>query len=472
MARIEFDGQGVPIPLIALPPFGSDTDIPTTVLTFTDNVDFSISDYRNLGFTHFEAWCVGAAGGKGGDASSKTFSAVEEIRRPVPQDVWNLWLEYLRLWSYFRSTTWDFADHSNIPGYPPDQHFTTGQLEEIMNPNHLLRFNTWKQVLLAPSDEGIGGAGGGGGLHKVTGVLADLPDLAAIVVGKAGADAPLGQTRQFGIWTPDIDAVPSDHVIGLPTVVSWADAQTNPAPGTRERFRDIANYLVAYTNSYPLPHNSFPSPLFGGDGGSSSFAGGVGKASGGKGGAPGKVWDGAKFVVNGNGGDGGIGGQTEPGGGGKGSTVVGANGADGIWHPQEGIGSGGGGGKGGSYGNFSGLVLATAGGQGAYSYADASVYGLRQFRQVWAYIAITDARPLADKTYSAAAPSGWLTTYGLQFALSLYTGNVVYTPTATTELIIPGGGGGARPVKNLKVGSRSPEYSPNGIVVLRLSRIV
>lgn len=263
------------------------------------------------------------------------------------------------------------------------------------------------------------------------GMLSDLPDLVAVVVGKGGADAGIAQVKQLGSWTP------------------------LPPPYTRSTYYDpyftrrdeINEWLWYYTHSYPEPTTFAGNPQPGQAGGTSSF-GDVANASGGEGGGPGMIWDGAKFVRKGNGGNGGAGERIAPGGGGLGSTTVGVNGSDGIWRPETGIGEGGGGGKaagetpppGGGYvigggGGYYGTPtppppLPSAGGRGSYSYADTSVYGQRQFRQLWEYS----------------------TTY-----------NPVY---------VAGGGGGARPGKNLKHGSRAVGFSPDGVVVLRLSQIL
>lgn len=436
MSRIEFDGLGVRIPTIALPPFGSDSDLPSTVLTFTDNAVFSISDYISLGFTHFEAWCVGGAGGRGSDVSNSVGYVYDEVRRPVPQDVWNLRLELLRTQDFIVTGVWD-----KLYSYGPGM-MTAWQAEEYFNPTHLQTFKMYRQTVLIPQIEAMGGAGGGGGFQKIAGVLVDLPDSVPIVVGKAGADSPYAHTHQYGAWAPDMDLpiLPSPDPSGYPP---------------RTRLNDLYNYFSVYLNTYPPPHSTFDMPVKGADGGYSTF-GDVGKASGGEGGAPGKIWNGSAFVVNGEGGDGGIGGRTAAGGGGAGSVAEGVNGSDGVWHPDTGIGSGGGGGKGGLPPTTSGdprfgvpIVtqhLATAGGQGSYSFADTSVYGQRQFRQPWTYM-----KPV----------------------IVFGAGTLTYIPvTDSNNLVIPGVGGGARPTKNLKVGSRATGYSPDGVVVLRLSQIV
>lgn len=435
MPQIEFDGIGEPIPTIALPPFGSDGNLPPAVLTFTDDTEFSIDQYRDLGFTHFEVWCVGAAGGRGGDASGQLFYVYEENYRTVPSDIWAIWL------SQFDGTTiyygWD-------PGNP-SRGGTQRDIQEFNNPQHMLKFRTYRQILLYPTLDGIGGGGGGGGMQKVIGPLADLPDTVSIVVGKAGADAGLGQIHQNSLWTPPASG----------------DSGYNYPNGT------ITNYL----NSYPGAQSSYLPPQPGQNGGASTFADDVCQASGGEGGAPGRIWNGSSWVVKGDGGDGGIGGRTTPGGGGDGSTAEGVNGSDGLWIPETGIGAGGGGGKGGRAAEQSGdprfgaptIInhLATAGGQGSYSFADTSVYGARQLRQGWSY-----QKPQVG-VWSVPQPGPYGTSMG-----NFPNGVVSYTTVNDSYLAIPGGGGGARPLTNLKYGSRASGFSPNGVVVIRLSRIV
>lgn len=447
MPRIELDGEGFPIPQIALPPFGSDSDLPPTVLTFTDNADFPVADYRALGFTHFEAWCVGAAGGRGGDATTQPYWAYTEIYRPVPLSVWNLWQELKRITDFYTSGEWDHIYfYGPNPAMPNDGAMTIVQAEEYFNPTHQLPFRLVSPVVLYPDLDGLGGGGGGGGFHKVVGLLADLPDVASVVVGKAGSDAGYGQVHQHGVWTPDI--------YGDPTLaISTTRPTSAPYPAGRQA--QLYNYFDDYLWDYPTPHPSFSNPVKGEDGGASSFADDIAQASGGEGGDPGMSWDGTKFVIDGDGGDGGIGGSSSPGGGGAGSTAEGVNGSDGIWVPETGIGAGGGGGKGGRAPESTSNPffpasppikhLATAGGQGSYSFGDTSVYGARQFRQPWTYL-----KPVTspgDGTYT-------------------------YVPTSDSgNLVTPGGGGGARPFPNLKYGGRGVGFSPDGIVVVRLTKI-
>lgn len=169
-----------------------------------------------------------------------------------------------------------------------------------------------------------GGAGGGGGFHRVRGLLSALPDICPIVVGIGGA---LG----------------NEHA-------------SNPALTTN-----------------------------GGDGGYSSFNDTTCRASGGKGGK--RVQSNSLTVTTqADGGDGGVGNRIIAGGGALGGTagtpsatgpgVLGTPGTDGTLF--QGVGKGGGGGAGG-VGKYGGAGTtcnaATAGGRGSYNPGDTSVYG-------------------------------------------------------------------------------------------------
>jgi hypothetical protein len=168
-----------------------------------------------------------------------------------------------------------------------------------------------------------GGAGGGGGLHRVRGVLSALPAACPVVVGMGG--------------DPGLD-----HV-------------SDPALATD-----------------------------GQDGGYSSFNDNTARASGGEGGR--KVTTNSVTVSSqGNGGAGGIGDRILAGGGGAGGVAgtptatgpgtAGTAGANGSWDGV--IGEGGGGGAGG-VGTYLGVTAnaATAGGRGSFDSGDTSVYGV------------------------------------------------------------------------------------------------
>lgn len=267
-----------------------------------------------------------------------------------------------------------------------------------------------------------GGAGGGGGMHIVSGLLADLGDISTIVVGQAGADAP-----------------------DLPAAY------------------DV--YGISY-NDHGLDVG-----IPGADGSHSAF-GTLVKASGGKGGKITKAVISSNTETSwrpgGDGGDGGIGGSIVAGGGAAGgsSQDLGVasdprhhnwamlDGEQGFWDGI--IGEGGGGGAGFTGGGFGvgqdaawipelptvghGVLSvhdldSTNGGRGSFSYADSSKHGAKQ-----------------------AKPTKVLSTAPFN----------IYFPR-TINNILPGGGGGARPTPLAKYGSRSDGYSPNGVVIVKLS---
>jgi hypothetical protein len=169
-----------------------------------------------------------------------------------------------------------------------------------------------------------GGAGGGGGLQWVQGLLSGLPAACPVVVGAGGS---LGN-------------------------------------------EDVSN--PGFTTD-------------GGDGGYSSFNGTTCQASGGKGGQ--RVQSNSLTIsTSANGGDGGVGGRTAAGGGASGGVVgtptatgpgvAGVDGADGTWNGTIGQGGGGGAGGVGKYGSGGTTCnAATAGGKGSYNPGDTSVYG-------------------------------------------------------------------------------------------------
>ena len=383
--RIELKGQGEPIPGLALPDPNISSDLPAQTFTFLENGTFSKTDWVALGYTHFEVWCIGGVGGDGGGYS---YSGYE-------------------------------SEHS------------------------------------------YGGAGGGGGLHRVAGALTDIPDSCLVVVGKAGAKGRNGNT-EF-VKAPRID--PRTGLTYVPYI--W-----DPNP--------------AYISSLP-----------GGDGGASTFGGTICQASGGKGGKP-TPWKRSYSgdptpeyafgfqTPGGDGGQGGSGGRTVAGGGGDGAwsewiiapfpgnpTLVDYLGSDrhdaidGTWDGA--IGKGGGGGRGGCYysqwyimysvsstslmhsatpqiddppghGGYSsdGFILASSGAQGSFSYADTSVYGVRESRS------------------TPPPPPGYIS--GPQFGIG--------------KLIVPGSGGGARLNRLSGYGSTAPGFNPNGVVFIRLTKIV
>ncbi|HMS83612.1 MAG TPA: hypothetical protein PKD12_08180 [Nitrospira sp.] len=165
----------------------------------------------------------------------------------------------------------------------------------------------------SPQNAIQGGSPGGGGIHRVQGLLSALGALTPVVIGAAGVDQPNNATNS---------------VSGL-------------ANGT--------------------------------DGGATTFDGTRCRASGGKGGKSPTSYS----PAGGNsGGDGGIGNSTTAGGGALGSTAVGTPGADGTWDGTIGKGGGGGKGGNGIINTGVLTNAATPGGKGAYNSLNLAVMGL------------------------------------------------------------------------------------------------
>jgi hypothetical protein len=435
--RIELAGRGFPIPDLALPePLISD-DRPTQVLIFADGEVFNKVDWVNLGYTNYEVWCVGGAGGLGGTLNDGMWWPAVRTRPHMNSTEWGWYLEIMHYYNDplgVHYSHWDPVLGMEVP-------ITMDQYYEDQFPNH----DPWYHArLLTPSLRAVGnpapGAGGGGGVHVISGELDDLPDSVPVMVGAAGADAGPGQIQVNGSWTPDLE--PQSSYASYPEYI-------------RDNFIWSDNFM---DRDYPLPHPSFLPPQPGGDGGASSF-GDIAKASGGKGGGPAKVWVGASLVTRGHGGDGGLGGRLLAGGGGKGSitsytstagVVTHDPGGDGSWDGV--IGGGGGGGRGGEvivtgsppY-SVTTIRQGSNGGRGAFSYGDTSVYGQRQYPSVF----VSENRQY-----------------------DYYTGALVSTTLVSgSHLLIPGGGGGVRANRKRLVGSDAQGYSPDGMVLLRLMKL-
>ena len=204
-----------------------------------------------------------------------------------------------------------------------------------------------------------GGAGGGGGYHRVRGLLSALPASCPVAVGVGGA---------LGVEHP-----------------------SNPASTTD-----------------------------GGDGGASSFNSTTCRASGGKGGK--RVQSNSLTVTTqAHGGDGGIGNRPIAGGGAAGGVagtptatgpgIAGIAGADGTFFND--IGKGGGGGAGG-VGKYGGITCnaATAGGRGAYNPGDTSVYGPGDLPDNDASSGAANIKPGGASGAKAAPLNGLPTVYG------------------------------------------------------------
>lgn len=437
MTQIALAGPGGPIPTIALSDPNLSDERPTVELVLENGVPFQKADYVNLGYTHYEVWCVGGAGGLGAFPGTKfewPVSITEEIMPPAVFTAWKEMLVYdghTSRTNYYQPGRW--VPYPPGPGDPmppyawkesaerygewwlgEPYYLTFDQYVEQNNPTHKGYVRNYLPPILIPDENKFGGGGGGGGTHVVAGLLSDLPDDVPVIVGVAGTDAPPGQVMSPATLTP----VPNE-----PTYRGFGyleGSYNNPATWD-PIFR-------AWQDRYPGAHPSFDPPSPGQDGQASSF-GDFAKASGGKGGGPAATWAGSTLNYTGNGGTGGIGDSDVAGGGGAGA-IAAESGKDGMWNGS--IGGGGGGGRGGqgTVGGSGGAAIfggpsftitrqPTNGGRGAFSYTDTTVYGAGQFK----------------------------------------------------NYLTPGGGGGVRANRKRQVGSDAAGYSPDGMVLIRLTKI-
>lgn len=416
MSRFEFGGwvgpEGV-LPGEALPDAHSSNT--AALVLQLETGDFHPEEYMSFGYTHFEAWCIGASGGYGGNETSVIFFDQVVVRPRLSNADWARYIELGEIDAdgSIIYSKWDPVRHEEVL-------ITWREWIEIQFPNHdPFNVYTFSNPHLGPQVAAYGGGGGGGGLQVVGGLLADLPQPTPVVVGQVGANGANGQghVAPGEVWTP------------IPQYM------TEKWPTTETRRKVLSNYFNEFMYKYPEPHGSFTTgPLPGEDGGASTF-GDVCRASGGKGGGKSIDWPGGVKKPYGPGGDGGLGDQAVAGGGGVGDPSDGGhNGADGVLDSVLLIGGGGGGGRGNTPGEYQyrsggglwggpswqliGFRYPTSGGKGSYSYADTSVYG----------------------------------------------------PGNYSDGKLGGSGGGAHR-SSLKFGSYSPGYSPNGAVILRIFKV-
>lgn len=460
MTRIELGGEGFPIPKIALPDtLVTDDVIAPITLVLEDGQDFEKANYVGLGYTHFEVWAIGAAGGVGGGEETYVRWDVAITTEVMPETEFNAYkAEELRRDSFTYPPGYHFSFNDPVTGEMLS--LTVEEMFDYRHPGRQFRVYTYSnpRFLKGPN----GGGGGGGGLHKVVGFLDDLDDVVPVIVGEVGANALPGQGVVNGLWDPSPFSYPN-----------------YPAPYTGS-YGPEQHIYGWFATRYPHVA-SIPPPQPGDDGGASSF-GDVAQASGGKGGAGSIEWiDGVKFFGS-YGGAGGSGGSLVAGGGGAGSMSSDKAGRDGGWDGI--IGKGGGGGRGGRvyssqyrpgqlyYPNWmavpndgalmhsapaaggspvsypSIIVPATNGGQGSFSYGDTSVYGQRQFKS-------NQLRYFRSYDYSE----------GVQ-------GELVEERAIPTDIpIFPGGGGGAKAPGKRYFGSKAAGFSPNGAVIIKIFKI-
>jgi hypothetical protein len=513
MSRFEFGGYGTPIPetadVQAQDPHVH-PKLPIQTLVLDDGQPFRKVDWTSLGYTHYEVWCVGGAGGQGGDAGRQLLwpYRLTVNFESMPNNVFAAWKEgYL----YHASSFW-VSDAENRAKYYPLGYWpessptfiTTGYLTFDQYANWMASFIDWPNMdpnvamaaqtaphkgrrryfdppVLIDDGAAIGGGGGGGGVHLMSGELVDLPDVVPVTVGKAGVDAPVGHLLSDGLFTP------SPRALG-------AVFQQRGDYGTIARNELFPAYEEAYrgwSDVYPGPSPTFLPPQPGQDGGVSSF-GDVCMASGGKGGGPGLIWVGGRSQFHGHGGDGGKGGTLVAGGGASGSSDdhFTLDGKNGTWDGA--IGTGGGGGRGGSSARPYTFMYKIV-----FSHAQDTQYFYTQEVQTLYPMYATGYNPLdryaskggmgayskVDTTvFSEGGPRQSLvspTTYGSSVAHSSGGAGaaILGGPTGVdqpTLSIFPGAGGGARVNRKYYVGSyrskMDTRYSPNGLVLLRLMK--
>ena len=334
MSRFQLSGYGDPIPNIALPDPQLSADMPIQSLVLADGSTFEKADWVALGYTHYEVWCVGAAGGQGASAG-EVHVLTSQTQVVMPDWLWEMEIQSkINELTFNGQTAFPHYEFSTVPGHTGEvvtTYYTPRQEAiywlEYFNPNHLTTIFHQHDPFVLPSNPGVlGGGGGGGGLHVVSGELADLPNSVPVTVGSEGLQAPPGQIESPNPYDPFVmwDAQPQGYYLSNPD--EW------------QRF--------AFTHTWPdLADRTFlPLGGAGGAGGHSSF-GDICMASGGMGGGPAIVWVENVAMFASHGGEGGSGGRTAAGGGAAGSVSSSQSGKDGTWDGE--IGTGGGGGRGG-----------------------------------------------------------------------------------------------------------------------------
>lgn len=431
MTRIFLGGHAEPTPDLGLPAADGTTFPPQGM--YLPEGSFDKTEWEAIGYTNYEVWCVGAAAGRGGVGASVIKWKASHVSTPMPTAEWDesiAW-RYFYLYQLGYSDAYIQAMHAiwKVPPAVPSPGMYPATIEEYYNyhnPSHLGLITTYLEPVLEASDGIAGGAGGGGGLHKASGLLADLDTLTDVVVGAPGVDGGVGQYQVEGDWTPKPTAIAELEAFiasGYNPGGSWSPS--HPPPGSA--------LARIWSTQWPDPHETISPPDEGTDGEASSF-GDICLASGGKAGHQPKEWISSVLTADGAGGEGGVGNSDVAGGGAAGGVGPTEKGHTGTWDGA--IGQGGGGGR--------GAGSPTDGGRGSFSSDDRSVYGI-------------------------PGPKFWRS-YTTYVSFDYVTGNILTTAESSGPEL-PGCGGGARLNRLRGFGSRADGYDPNGAVFIRITRV-
>lgn len=343
--RVELKGEGEPIPTIALPDPNLSDDLPPIRFLLTDD-GFDKTDWVGLGYTNFEVYCIGAAGGKGGDNPSP-----ERYSHGGAGGGGGL--------HYYAGL---LADLDTVTPVTVGDVGADGQDTDgaIFPPEILKNYCKYLHAYRAGTSEII--VDNGSRPMVAFGVT--------YINGDGSYVAPWTKVDYYG--TPISSSYP------------WAGWDGTHIPRLPYILRPNPSYLPA---------------LAGQDGGYSAF-GSLCMASGGKGGLPSGLYEvqsadgyGIENQPGGDGGAGGSGGTLIAGGGGAGGWT------EEIWDPTDGptpsgynvfpavdggwdgvVGYGGGGGRGGGVSSGGTTHTAQNGAQGSFSFGDTSKFGPKQLR--------------------------------------------------------------------------------------------
>jgi hypothetical protein len=132
VSRLELGGYEGPIPNIALPDPNLSADLPIQSLVLEDGVPFEKTDWVALGYTHYEVWCIGAAGGQGASAGdTQILDLNSPTQERIPDDLW------AKMKAKFVSEA-----HTSVYVVDNNTYLTSAEYFEYLNPTHMMRRST------------------------------------------------------------------------------------------------------------------------------------------------------------------------------------------------------------------------------------------------------------------------------------------------------------------------------------------